>query len=213
MKVTHGFVSFTEVAAGHHRSYNAWHLFDHLPEQYRLPGVVFGQRWVLTPPLRAHARATAPLDRTHYVTLYLMADPIEETLRDFRALALGLREKGRFHEHRTSHLFGPMAVRDCAASDQALVAAEAVPFRPNTGVHVRLSSEPSDLAEQPGAAGAWTFTGTELSPPELLGVTMTVAWLDGDPDALAPSLASTHDLFSATCASIDPFGTWDWFDS
>ncbi len=61
-KVTLGFFSFTEITdPGEHRSYNAWHQLDHMPEQYPLAGVVAGQRWVSTPACRA-ARApwTAP---------------------------------------------------------------------------------------------------------------------------------------------------------
>src|SRR5688500_3866608 len=124
-KVTHGFVSFTEVEPGEHQSYNAWHLFDHLPEQLPLPGIVWGQRWVLSPTLERFRRADAPLDRVHYVTLYLLAAPVAETLAGFRALAQRLRGAGRFHLHRTSHLSGPLAVGGCVAAARAQVSAEA----------------------------------------------------------------------------------------
>ena len=56
-KVRLGFFSFTEITdPSEHRSYNEWHQLDHMPEQYPLPGVVFGQRWVSTPACR-RARA------------------------------------------------------------------------------------------------------------------------------------------------------------
>ena len=81
MKPSYGFFSFTEVTdpAAHH-AYNEWHQLDHLPEQYPLPGIVHGQRWVSTPACRA-ARAVSgpPLDPIHYVTCYLMAEPIGPT--------------------------------------------------------------------------------------------------------------------------------------
>ena len=49
-----GFFSFTEVTdPGAHRAYNEWHQFDHLPEQFSIDGIVFGQRWVYTPACRA----------------------------------------------------------------------------------------------------------------------------------------------------------------
>jgi hypothetical protein len=214
-KVTHGFVSFTEVEAGHHRSYNQWHLFDHMPEQFPLPGIVFGQRWVLTPALRAFMKAETPLDRVHYVTLYLLGEPIEATLRDFRDLAVALREKNRFHEHRTAHAFGPMAVRACVAAPRALVAAEALPYRPNRGVHVRLAATtdaPADAPATAGVAGAWTFTGTALSPPDLQDATLTVQWLDDAPASVAPTLSAEGASFDATLAAIDPWAAWDWFD-
>ncbi|MEY2396993.1 MAG: hypothetical protein QOJ00_167 [Actinomycetota bacterium] len=216
-RVTNGFVSFTEVEPGHHATYNAWHLFDHMPEQFPLAGLVFGQRWVLTPALRRSARAEPPLDRTHYFTLYLMAEPIEQTLHEFRDLAVALRDKNRFHEHRTSHLAGPLEVSDASAAPAALVGADAVPYRPNRGAHVWLTQTAVPLDEVcaiEGVAGAWAFAPSELSPPELQPMTMTVAWLDGDPTDAATVLADVVETarFSATLAAIDPWSRWDWFD-
>jgi hypothetical protein len=219
VKATFGFVSFTEVEPGEHRSYNEWHLFDHLPEQLPLAGIVWGQRWVLTPALRERGVAQPPLDRIHYVTLYLLAEPIEQTLAEFRALAQTLRELGRFHEHRRSHLFGPLAVESWRSTDPAVISAEAVPFRPCTGVHVRLerADERSgwSAADLPGVVGTWTFTGhPELSPPELRPLRATWSWLDGDPAVTAAAAAplAADPAFEATLATVDPAGPWDWFD-
>lgn len=212
-KVTNGFVSFTEVEAGHHHSYNEWHLFDHMPEQFPLDGLVFGQRWVLTPALREHMHATGPLDRIHYVTLYLMADPIDDTLRAFRSLAVALRDQHRFHEHRTAHLFGPMTVAAAHASPTALISAEAVPYRPNRGVHIRLGPAiEAPPLDTPGVAGTWTFQGSPLSPPDLGDQTLHISWLDGPPMTLAPELHTDNGDFSATLATVDPHSPWDWFD-
>lgn len=210
-RASYGFVSFTEIGAGHHRSYNEWHLFDHMPEQYRLDGVVYGQRWVLTPPLRANAYATPPLDRVHYVTLYLLAEPIDATLLAFQALARELRDAGRFHEHRIAHLSGAVRIESAQASSHALVEADVVPFRPHRGVHVRVGGTPVDVA-QPGVAGTWSFVGDEHASPELLGQTVSWAWLDGDPHALAAPLCTSDAAFSATLELVPPFGPWDWFE-
>ena len=214
MKVTHGFVSFTEVEAGEHQSYNQWHLFDHMPEQYPLPGIVFGQRWVLSPELRPFMHANAPLDRTHYVTLYLMTGPMAETLADFRALAVELRDKDRFHMHRTSHLSGALAVSSCHASAAALVSADAMPFRPNQGAHVVLTEGDADaVVDQPGVAGAWVLRADEHSPVELQNTTAIWYWLDDDAAHVAPRTPHAGDAyFSATFAAVDPWGNWDWFD-
>lgn len=221
MKATFGFVSFTEVEPGAHQSYNEWHLFDHLPEQLPLAGIVWGQRWVLTPALRAQCTAELPLDRTHYVTLYLLAEPIEQTLAEFRALAVALRGLGRFHQQRTSHLFGPMAVESWHTADPHHISAEAVPFRPCTGVHVRLAPAsvpaPRRAVELPGVAGTWSFVGDpDQSPPELVGLRATWSWLDGDPAETAAAEAAVprpHDLvLDATFETVDPRGPWDWFD-
>ena len=52
-KVKVGFFSFTEITdPAEHRSYNEWHQLDHMPEQYPLAGMAFGQRWVSTPACR-----------------------------------------------------------------------------------------------------------------------------------------------------------------
>ena len=197
MKVAAGFVSFTEVDAGEHRSYNEWHLFDHLPEQLPLPGLVWGQRWVVRPG--AAAVAEAPLDRVHYVTLYLMAEPLDDTVQGFFALARDLRAAGRFHEHRTSHLAGAAPVVSMAAAPRALVGPEVVPYRPHRGVHVSLGS--GAIGGDP--AGSWTF--------DLDGTPLVVSWLDGDPSATAPA-SGPGARYSAVADVIDPFGPWDWFE-
>ncbi len=220
MKATFGFVSFTEVEPGEHQSYNEWHLLDHLPEQLPLAGIVWGQRWVLTPELRAHCVAESPLDRIHYVTLYLLAEPIEHTLVEFQALARSLRDLGRFHEHRTSHLSGPLAVESWRAAGRTHISGEAVPFRPCTGVHVRLDRMEDSVAapklDVPGVAGVWTFVGhQDLSPPELRPLRATWCWLDGDPAATAEATGGMANpaVFSGTLATVDPRGPWDWFET
>lgn len=215
-----GFVSFTEVAAGEHRSYNEWHLYDHLPEQFSIPGVVWGQRWVLPPPLRRYRRADPPLDRVHYVTLYLMAAPVAVALEEFRSLGSRLRGEGRFHLHRTSHLSGAVALRSTGAAPRTLVSPAVIPYRPGTGVHVRVEPERADRQQLdgiPGVAGVWQFAGDDaLSPPALQRMQLTWCWLDGDLDATAERLAAFEAdgdrLFEATFTTVEPYGPWDWFD-
>ena len=52
-----GFFSFTEITdPNEHHSYNEWHMLDHMPEQYPIAGIAYGQRWVST-PANAAARA------------------------------------------------------------------------------------------------------------------------------------------------------------
>ncbi len=186
-KVRLGFFSFTEVTdPAEHRSYNEWHQLDHMPEQYPIPGVVFGQRWVSTPACRRIRAYDDPtLAPVHYVTLYLMGEPVDATLEEFRALGEHLRAEGRFHQHRKSRLSGPFAVTGLWAAPRVLVSAESIPFRPNLGVYVVVrtgypdvaSAEPApesagmpyggaaerdsalagSLLEVDGVAGVWTF--------------------------------------------------------
>jgi len=44
-KIRLGFFSFTEITdPNEHHSYNEWHQLDHMPEQFPLSGIVYGQR-------------------------------------------------------------------------------------------------------------------------------------------------------------------------
>jgi hypothetical protein len=221
-KVKIGFFSFTEITdPGEHRSYNEWHMFDHMPEQYPLAGIVYGQRWVSTPACRAARSASGPeLDPIHYVTLYLISEPVERTLREFMDLGAELHRRGRFHQHRRSLLSGPFRLIDQAAAERVLISAEAVPYRPNRGVHVSVARnagpDPAELVTRDGVAGCWTFAATDEWPGNTWhadDLHVTVCWLDDDPIAAAGVLPAPADAVLA-----GPFETitperWDWFES
>lgn len=209
-KVRVGFFSFTEITdPREHHSYNEWHMLDHMPEQYPLVGIAFGQRWVSTPACRAARAASAPpLDPIHYVTLYLMTEPVDRTLEEFYALGRELHRLGRFHQHRKARLSGPFRLVDAAVAPRVLISAEAVPYRPNRGVYVAvqpLAAGAIDLAawcEDPTVAGAWAFADDQRR--------ITVAWLDGDP--LTCALGSAPDAeFAGPFETITPW-QWDWFE-
>jgi hypothetical protein len=233
MDVRLAFFSFTEITdPGAHRAYNEWHQLDHLPEQYTIPGIAYGERWVATPECRA-ARAVdgdlvAP---AHYVTLYLMGEPLAETLAEFGALAVALHKADRFFRPRRACLAGPFDITGRAAADRVLVAADVVPMRPNRGVFVVVEDASGPLpdatlpalSEVPGVAGAWSFsTATGLAAPNVdLGEhRVTVVWLDDEPLAVAPALSklvTAGDLFPGPVIFAGPFEaitpwTWDWFD-
>jgi hypothetical protein len=230
-KVKLGFFSFTEITdPTEHRSYNEWHQLDHMPEQYPLPGMAFGQRWVSTPACRAARAVDGPLlDAVHYVTLYLMTEPVEETLEAFRALGGHLRQVGRFHEHRRALLSGPFEVQSIAAAPRVLISAEAVPYRPNRGAYLVVQegvfeSDDDDeaLLETDGVAGVWIFA----SASEHHGAwhpgrrRLTVCFLDEEPLAVAAALGEVvrrGDGDGRTVIHAGPVETvtpwrWDWFD-
>lgn len=210
------YVSFTEVTdPAEHASYNRWHVFDHLPEQGPLPGVVVGERWVGDPRCRrARVGPTDPrLDAAHYLTVYLLADPLDRSVEAIRRRGQELRDLGRFHHHRVARLAGPLRVEGARAAPRVAVSAEAVPHRPALGVHVRVEpveagaaegsarTDPgaalAALAAVPGVAGVWSFVageadltwsdGTTRTPAAALR--LTVAWLDDDPVGVAARLA------------------------
>jgi hypothetical protein len=241
-KVRLGFFSFTEVTdPDAHRSYNEWHQLDHMPEQFPLPGIVYGQRWVSTPACRA-ARAVSDdrLDPIHYVTLYLLAPPIERTLCDFMDLGAELRAAGRFHRQRRAHVSGPLFVQHMLAAPRVLVSARAVPYRPNRGVYVVVDELAGGaapaipdswctghlpaLVATPGVAGVWTFaTSTTIQPYQWTTAPyrITVCFLDDDPLLVAPAVAAVdaarrandpaRTIFSGPFETITPW-QWDWFE-
>jgi hypothetical protein len=230
-KVSYGFFSFTEVTdPAEHRSYNEWHQLDHLPEQFPLPGIVYGQRWVSTPACRAaRAVSDSTIDPIHYVTCYLMAEPITETLDDFFVLGAELHRLDRFHEHRRAHLTGPFGVTDTAAAPRVRVSAAAVPYRAHRGIYVvvedvteadpHVTTQDALLAVA-GVAGVWTFaTAPDLAPSRRWTAgtrRITVCWLDDDPLEVAARLAPRYESagnvsFAGPFETITPW-EWDWFD-
>jgi hypothetical protein len=211
-KVKVGFFSFTEVTdPDEHRSYNEWHQLDHMPEQFPLAGIAYGQRWVSTPMCRAARTASAPpLDAIHYVTLYLMTEPIDETLRDFFALGKELHDKDRFHHHRKAHLSGPFPVVATAAAPRVLISAAAVPYRPHRGVYVVVQRAEADTASvdevvtMAGVAGAWAFADDQRR--------ITVMWCDEDVLDVAARVGNVDGAeFAGPFETIAPW-EWDWFD-
>jgi hypothetical protein len=196
-----GFFSFTEVPAEHDRDYDRWHRLDHLPEQFAIPGVVWGERWTI-----GDDRVTTDdgLARCRYLTLYLMREPLAETLARFRHLAAELRDAGRFFEHRTPHLAGGFDVVDRWAAPHALVRPEVVPWRPATGAFVAVGSAPAAVGVD-GVAGAWTFrTSVAHTHPTwpTRDATITVAWFDGDPVATAARIDPGDVEFAASLVKL-----------
>ncbi len=208
-----GFFSFTEVTdPTAHEAYNAWHQLDHLPEQFTVEGIIFGQRWVRSPRCRGAEAATGTLlEPFHYMTLYLMRD--ESSLPEFFALAERLKDKDRFFAARRSLLSGPFEVTGQWAAPRIAVSGGAVPFRPSHGVYV-IAGPPvdgADLTAHPGVAGAWQFAD------EQAGRTVTVAFVDGDlwqaAAALGPICSgggATPPEWAGPLERVDAF-RWDWF--
>jgi hypothetical protein len=206
-----GFFSFTEVTdPSAHEAYNAWHQLDHLPEQFTVDGLTFGQRWVRSPRCQAAEASTSPLlERFHYLTLYLMRD--EGVLPAFFALAERLRAEDRFFAARRALLSGPFDVVGRWAAPRVAVSAEAVPFRPSRGVHV-VVGPPVDGAEmvgRPGVAGVWQFADAPG------GRTVTLAFVDGDLWQASAAIGTATGTAGAVewagpLERVDAF-RWDWF--
>ena len=238
-KVKVGFFSFTEVLDGRHREYNEWHLFDHMPENFKLDGLQWGQRWVATPELiERRLFAQADLAATQYVTLYLITEPVQQALDEFQSLGRTLNSLGRFFKGRRSHLSGPFNFIKAYAPPRVPVDAEVIPYRPNRGLfvtvqdHVDGATEAAldearqwydqvhipDLLGVRGVAGCWSFEDAD-------GRTIRVYWLDESPDVFlddlkaktpAMSMMDLRNAYSTLLVgayqSIPWDSKFDWFD-
>jgi len=211
-----GFFSFTEITdPSAHEAYNAWHQLDHLPEQFTIDGISFGQRWVRSPHCRAAEAVVVPeLEPFHYMTLYLMRD--EQVVPPFFALAERLRAVDRFFAARRALLSGPFEVVGRWAAPRVAVSPGAVPFRPAQGVYVVVGPEVDGaaLVDHSGVAGVWQFADTAA------GRTITVAFVDGDLWQVSAAIgaAERRDDVSGDASPewagplerVDAF-RWDWF--
>jgi len=215
-RVRIGYFSISENPPdGDPRPYLEWHQLDHMPEQYLLPGLVFGQRWAATPACVA-ARAAAERDwgAARHVVCYLMGDPVDETLELFLSLGRQLGQMGRFSTSLPSTYRAALRLLEAHAAPRAQVSNEVVPYRPNTGVYL-LVEEPTDrerlddhlrqvhaeglprLLRTPGVAGAWLYaTSPELATSPRLEANfspgnyrVTVLYLDEDPVEVAGRLS------------------------
>lgn len=211
MRVKAGFFSLTAPASADDGSYLRWHVLDHMPEQYRLPGIVYGLRWIADGDYPDHRLAAhGPLGDVGNAVHYLVSDPVEETFSDFVALGRALRENGRFPVTRPSVQVAGLRLLQWHAAPHALISADVVPFRPHRGI-VLIVEEPTDgrpdewlqwlhaehypaLLATPGTAGAWTFgssTGWSRLPHgwRTDHQYITVVYLDDDPLTVTQALA------------------------
>jgi hypothetical protein len=191
-------------------SYLRWHLLDHMPEQYQLPGIVHALRWVADGDFVNNRIVSAGrLADIGNVVNYLVGDPVEQTVEEFGQLGARLAEVGRFPQVRPSLQISLLALQHVYAAPRALISPEVVPFRPHRGVVVIVEQPAGEntgqwlqwlhtehspqLMSVPGVAGAWMFgtTSTWKTPARWSGDPqyVTVIYLDEDPLLTTKSLA------------------------
>jgi len=183
-------------------SYLRWHLHDHMPEQYQLPGIQFALRYIADGAyLDRRIAASGHLGNVGNVVNYLVGDPVQQTYDDFMELGPRLAEVGRFPQSRQSLQLRMPALLKWYAAPHALISPEIVPFRPHRGVVV-IVEEPVDgdvsgwlqwlhtdhypsVLATPGTAGAWMYGSARTWNllPHTQGDPQytTVIYLDEDP--------------------------------
>ncbi len=191
-------------------SYLRWHLLDHMPEQYQLPGIQLALRYIIDGDYPDHRIAGhGPLTGIGNLVNYLVGDPVQQTHEDFMNLGPRLREMGRFPEYRPGLQLRMPALQHWYAAPRALISPEVVPFRPHRGI-VLIVEEPVEtnvdawrqwthaehvpaLLETPGVAGLWMYgsTSTWNLHPNCQGDPQhtTVVYLDDDPLTVSAALA------------------------
>ncbi len=238
-RVAAGFVSLTEHSpTGDDRPYLEWHALDHMPEQYRIPGIVLGQRWASTPACRQSRSVSADgWAGVEHAVCYLMGEPVDVVVDEFLALGRRLREAGRFEGSLPSRYRGPLDLVGTSAAARTRVSPEVVPFRPHRGIYltvdVREGDEPTgpDPTGHPlayldawvsveGVAGAWTFATAGRPRHSLFtpgGARMTICYLDGDPVATAKRLGPVVEdgppvpgFRRVLAAPFESLVSWDW---
>jgi hypothetical protein len=212
IRVKAAFFSLTPHAPpGDEDGYLRWHLLDHMPEQYQLPGIQLAMRYIADGPLAdARIAADGPLAELGNVVNYLVGEPVQQTHVDFMELGRRLSDMGRFPVRRPSIQVRMPALLRWYASPRVQVSAEVVPYRPHRGI-VLLVEEPTGehpwewlqwlhaelhpaLLGIPGVAGVWMYgdTGTWTLHRTCQGDPQftTVVYCDEDPLTVAAALAA-----------------------
>ena len=218
IRVKAAFFNFTSVAPpDDDGSYLRWHLLDHMPEQYQLPGIQFALRYIADGDYASsRIAAMSPFAEVGNLVNYLVGDPVQQTHDDFMALGSRLAEIGRFPEFRPSLQLSMPALLRWYSAPQALIGADVVPFRPHRGIAVIVEQPAGEdvsswmqwlhtdhypaLLSTPGTAGAWMYgstgtwsgsAGTWNLHPSVQGDPQftTVIYLDDDPLVTTKALA------------------------
>jgi hypothetical protein len=221
-------------ADGDDAAYLEWHVLDHLPEQFRLPGLRWGQRWVSTPSCRsARAASAPPFDEVDHVVTYLFAPVagtgVDGALDAFFDLGSALHHAGRMPVALPRRHLASYDVLGGAASPRVLVGAAVLPWRPIRGVYLVAErwpasstpvASPDELLAVDGVAGFWHLCGTAGRHERLADagdLHLWVAFLDDDPVATAGPIGTAlgerwarHDVDAQLAAPFHVVVSWDW---
>jgi hypothetical protein len=188
---------FTSMSArepeGRDEEYLEWHSLDHRPEQYRITGLRHSLRLVSTPTCRSRRASSEPhYDPVDHVMTYLFADVT--ALEQFNTLSDALPAERR-PLTLPSIEFGVYSLTGKIAAPRAVTGADVIPWRPAFGVYLlveeRTATQPVDLVDVDGVAGAWWGEGIAIDAPfsvDRLGQQITYLFLDDEPERVAERL-------------------------
>ncbi|MBI2867876.1 MAG: hypothetical protein HYX97_06040 [Chloroflexi bacterium] len=205
MKLKSFFGTFLHCEPGRHQVFNAWHDYDHRPENHgQIPHIYHSQRWIATPELM---EARAPLDPAempynggqYFASYWSTAGP-EQLEYDIALLRSRLMVLGRnnpinnkdFKRVRPDRYYIPLSGHACSG---LALSAEAVPLAPHTAIVVMLvqaleadqgerwiewcqATHVKDVLTCAGFAAAYVF---KAARPEHRGRYLLLYYLDADP--------------------------------
>ena len=166
-KIKAGFFAIPELAEdADHVEYNHWHSTDHIPENLAIPGIVLGTRWAAPKSyIAARGETIAKLRPNQYVVHYLMTEPVERTIDEFRDLGQRTRALGRYFAQRTILGAGWFRLLKTFSAPGLDISAEALPFRPCRGVYLEMAVIPQ--GKESKQISRWY---DEVHIPQILGV-------------------------------------------
>jgi hypothetical protein len=236
MLAKRAFFSFLELTdPTKHKEFNEYHQLDHRPENLALPGVAWGDRWVIPPDCAELTTGSdEAMTRIQYVAMYWFADPVDQSQAEWVELGALACQWGRRPEtdwaRRDVGFFRPLKGY---VNPRVLVSADALPFRPVRGMHVtcvRVLEPGTSAAERAfawydrvhipdlltcrGVAGAWTFSSDATSFDREgrsvgAGLRVHVLYLDQDPLEVVADIAQRTKEWEAAGRMMDLDGVID----
>ena len=203
-----------------HAEFNWWHSRDHQPENLAIPGVFSATRWYADPTLAAARPPGDPAaNRADYLFVYFMAEPVDQSIRDFSLIGWQTRSLSRMYMRFRMHTAGHFMLLGAWKAPGVGVSTEAVPYAPHKGVYLEMADlvDPSrktdlvrwheetrvpDMLRVKGVAGAllfWSRGGSVRSdlvnPP---GRVVALYYLDAGPLEVAAEIKARADAWRAS---------------
>jgi hypothetical protein len=229
-KIKLGYFSFSTMLDP--EPYLEWHQNDHMPEQFALPGLPWGARFVSPRSCvdASAAREEEGVGLADSLQLYFMEDP-EPLIPRFLALGRELAGAGRLRTELVEfRMQASLQLVNCYVAPRVHIGEEVVPYKPNHGAYVIVEHVDDvaviddwvtaqhrampELMQVPGVIGLWSFASTGAYGVQRTRARASMIYLDDDPIAVAERLdsllvrrwkgAPVHPMLAGPFRSLHP---------